>query len=156
MFERVKPFAYVATSMFAVYVLGRFAAWLVRHSHHAEDRQYWIALVTGGLIALIASVFTFRWMQRRPLGEALPQMIVVIAAACFASALLGPFAYGVQPFHSGPGAFFETVWLFFAWSLGGVLAGVLVVMSAGKDYRAQALKRFADSKLTRPRRVVGR
>jgi predicted membrane protein len=142
--ERSKPVAIVAGLLFAVYTLGWFANWLLRHHHH---RQEAVGIAEIVLIGLIVAVAMFRWAGRWPLIEAMPRLVVAIAIGCVASAVISPFAGGSYPFKGGAGDFFLKIWIFLGASLVGMLLGYIAVVAVGKDYRTAALRRVEAARL---------
>jgi hypothetical protein len=83
-------------------------------------------------------------------------MALSVLIALVLTIFIGPFISGSQPFAAGAGAFFSQIWLYAGFTAGGVLLGYLLLTALGRDYRSQSLKRFAEAKLTKPRRVVRR
>lgn len=151
--DRYKPIAVLAAALFVADTLGWFVSWLVRKSDTAQSNVGVVALV---LIAAVAGVGGYRWIVRYPMNRALADIGLAIAAGCVASAVLSPFAGGSYPYHDGAGQFFLKIWLFLGAAIIGVLLAVLFAMAIGRDYRDQALKRYAETKAAKPRRVVRR
>lgn len=151
--ERSKPAAMVAGLLFAVYTLGWFANWLLRHHHH---RQEAVGIAVIVLIGLIVAVAMFRWAARWPLVEAMPRLVVTIAIGCVASVLLSPFAGGSYPFKGGAGDFFLKIWIFLGVSIVGALLGYIALVAVGKDYRNGALRRVEAARLRTARVVAGK
>ena len=151
--ERSKPVALVACLLFVVYTLGWFANWLLRH-HHTRQEAVGIAEIV--LIAGIVAVAMFRWAVRLPLIEAMPRLVVAIAASCVASALISPFAGGSYPFKAGAGDFFLKIWIFLGASLVGMLFGYVAAVAVGKDYRAGSLRRLEQARLRAARSAAGK
>jgi len=153
MSDRIKPIAIYAAALFVVDTLGWFASWLARKHETVQNN---IGIITLVLVAAVAGVGGYRWIVRYPMSRALNEIGAAIVAGCVASALISPFAGGSYPFHDGAGSFFLKIWLFLGASIGGVLLAALFAMAFGKDYRDQALKRYADVKAAKPRRAVRR
>jgi hypothetical protein len=149
--------AAVAGVLFAVYTLAQFSSWLTRKAHHAGTIHTWVGAVTLLIIAVVVGVAAFREMVRAPSVEALPVVLAALVAGCVAGVLISPFADGLhQPFTTGPGNFFQTVWLFLGAGLIGMALGAWAAMGLGRDYRSTALKRYASTKLAKPARSVRR
>ena len=53
-------------------------------------------------------------------------------------------------------AFFVQIWLYLGFTGLGTIFGYLVPITLGQDYRSQSLRRLAETKLNKPRRVVRR
>jgi hypothetical protein len=56
----------------------------------------------------------------------------------------------------GAGVFFSQVWLYAAFVGGGALIGFLIATALGQDYKSKSLKRYAEARLAKPRRVIRR
>jgi hypothetical protein len=151
--ERSKPVAMVGGLLFAVYTLGWFGNWLLRHHHH---RQEAVGIAVIVLIGLIVAVTMFRWAARWPLIEAMPRLVVALAIGCVASALISPLAGGSYPFKGGAGDFFLKIWIFLGASLVGMLLGYIALVAIGKDYRAGALRRVESARLRAARAAAGK
>jgi hypothetical protein len=149
--------AAVAGALFAVYTLAQFSSWLTGKAHHADTIHTWVGVATLVIIAVIVGIAAFREMVRAPSVEALPVVAVALVAGCVVGVLISPFADGLhQPFASGPGIFFRSVWLFLGAGLIGMALGAWAAMGLGRDYRSTALKRYARTKLAKPARSVRR
>jgi hypothetical protein len=85
-----------------------------------------------------------------------PDLAAAVAVACLLTVLVGPFAGGTVPFKEGVGLFFGEIWQYLAGAGGGAILGLLVLIALGRDYRSQALKRYAETRMAKPRRVVRR
>ncbi len=151
--ERSKPVAIVAGLLFAIYTLGWFGNWLLRHHHH---RQEAVGIAEIVVIGLIVAVAMFRWAARWPLIEAMPRLVIAIAIGCVASAVISPFAGGSYPFKGGAGDFFLKIWIFLGASLAGMLLGYIAVVAVGKDYRTGALRRVEAARLKAARVAAGK
>lgn len=154
--DRVGSIGTVAGLLFVVYTLGQFTSWLTRKSHHADGIQLSASVVVLTAIAVITGAAAYRAIVRAPSVDALPPVLVALVAGCAASVLIGPFADGTYPFKTGPGDFFQLVWIFLGAGLVGVALGAWTAMGLGKDYRSVALKRFAEARHGKPARSVRR
>jgi hypothetical protein len=154
--DRTKPLLVIAGAMFVVYAVCQFLFWLIGKSDRKSTFHLVVVIVELALIAVIAGVAGYRAMVRAPAVEGLPPLVVAIAIGCAASVVIGPFAGGGYPFGLGAGDFFLQIWLILGAGLLGMGLGALAAMAAGRDHRTRALKRYADAKLARPRRAVGR
>jgi hypothetical protein len=85
-----------------------------------------------------------------------PDLSAAVAVACALTVLVGPFFGGKVPFEEGAGLFFAEVWHYLAFAGGGAILGLLVLMALGRDYRAEALKRYTKARQAKPRKVVRR
>lgn len=148
------PIGILALALFAVNVATRLVVRLgYAGSATAENRA---SLLMFAVIALTLAVLTAVRSRREPVGSWLPDLAAAAGIALLLTVLVGPFISGGTPFGSGAGDFFNQIWLYAGFAGGGMLIGYLVVTALGLDYRSQGLKRYAESRLTRPRRVIRR
>lgn len=152
--DRYKPIAILAGVLFLVDAVARALVRLVWP--HNDSKQTVVGFIVLGLVATVMLVVACRWTIRYPSSRALGELGLILLAACLASVVLGPLAGASYPFRSGAGEFFHEIWIYLAIGGGGAVLGILTAMAAGKDYRAQALKRFAESQAAKPRRPVRR
>ncbi len=150
--------AIYAAALFVVETLGTFLYWVARKPNETEatSAQTNISFLTAVVIAAVAGVAGYLWIVRYPMGQALRDAAWGSVLGCVVASLVSPFAGGGYPFNNGPGAFFLKVWLFLGACVLGVLLAGLFAMAIGRDYRDQALKRYAETKAAKPRRVVRR
>jgi hypothetical protein len=102
------------------------------------------------------AVAAWIWARRYPMSRVTPDLAVAIVVGCLLTVLVGPFAKGSVPFREGAGFFFGEIWMYLAFTGGGAILGLLVLIMLGMDYRSQALKRYAETRMAKPRRVVRR
>lgn len=152
--ERYKPIVILAGVLFAIDAVARFLVWLIWP--HSDSKQTLVGFIVLGLIAVIMLVTAFRTTVREPSSLALPELGLILCLACVASVVLGPLAGASYPFREGAGEFFHEVWIYLAIGGGGAVLGILAAMAVGQDYRAQSLKRFAETQAAKPRRAVRR
>ena len=119
----------------------------------AVDR---LSFAMFGVLALILAVVSFVIGQRRPLGQWSPYVGAAILIAMAATVLIGPFVSGGGPFADGVDAFFVQIAFYLGFTGLGAVLGYLVLITLGKDYRSESLRRLAETKLNKPRRVVRR
>ena len=152
--DRWLPVGLVAGALFAANAIARLVVW--RAAPKSDSTQITIGLVLFGVVGLVMAAAAFRWGRRYPMPRVLADLAVVILASCLLSVLVGPFAGGSAPFREGVGLFFGEIWRYLGYTAAGVVLGLLVLMALGLDYRSQALKRYAEVRSARPRRVVRR
>jgi hypothetical protein len=152
--ERWLPVGVLAGVLFAVNVVARLAT---RFGFDAdpevEDRM---SLAMFVVIGLILATVAFVRGRRHPFPRWGADVAVAVLAAMTLTIFVGPFISGGGPFANGAGAFFSQIWLYGAFAGGGTLLGYLLLTAFGLDYRSQSLKRFAETRLAKPRRVVRR
>lgn len=152
--ERWLSIGVLAGVLFGVNVAARLVARFGFDGEtDAEDR---ISLIMFAVIGLILATMAFVWGRRQPVGRWIPNLGAAVLAAMLLTIFVGPFLSGDGPFAGGAGKFFSQVWLYCGFAGGGALLGYLVLVTLGWDYRSQSLKRFAETKLAKPRRPVRR
>ena len=152
--KRYKPIAWVAGGLFLVNLLANFIARVA--FNHNDAAETYIGVIGFTIVGLTFLVFSYLWAIRFPLTRAIGEILLTWSIACLASVLIGPFAAWTYPFASGPGNFFQGIWIYGAVALGASALGILGAFAVGKDYRAQALKRFSSTAMAKPRRPVRR
>lgn len=152
--DRWLPIGVLAGVLFAVNVAARLIARLgFNGDAEAEDR---ISLGMFVVIGLILATTAFVWGRRHPAGRWIADVGAAVLAAMLLTIFVGPFISGTTPFAGGAGEFFSQIWLYGGFAGGGALVGFLILTALGLDYRSQSLKRFAETKLAKPRRPVRR
>jgi hypothetical protein len=152
--DRWLPVGLVAGALFVVNAIARFVVWRV--APRSDSTQITIGLILFGLVGLTMVGAAFWWGRRYPTPRVFADLAVVILASCLLSVLVGPFAGGSVPFKEGVGLFFGEIWRYLGYTAAGVVLGLLILMAVGLDYRSQALKRYAEVRSAKPRRVVRR
>jgi len=152
--KRWLPVGVLAGVLFVVNVVARLVTRFGFDSDaEAEDRM---SLAMFAVIGLLLAGVAFVVGRRHPISRWAPDVAVAVLIAMLLTIIVGPFVSGSTPFAGGAGTFFSQVGLYAAFTAGGTLFGYLVLTAFGLDYRSQALKRFAEEKMTRPRRVARR
>lgn len=151
--ERFQPIAILAAALLVADTLGSFVYWLERRHDNAKTN---VAFLTIVALAIVAGVAGYRLIVRYPMTRALRDVGFGVVIGCVAASLVAPFAGGGYPFNNGPGDFFLKVWLFLGACVLGVLLAGLFAMALGRDYKDQALRRYAETKAAKPRKVVRR
>ncbi len=152
--DRWLPVGLVAGALFVVNAVARLVVRLA--APKSDSKQIAVGLVLFGLVGLIMMAAAFWWGHRYPMPRVFADLAVVILASCLLSVLVGPFAGGSLPFKEGAGLFFAEIWRYLGYTAAGVVLGLLLLMALGLDYRSRALKRYAEVRAARPRRVVRR
>jgi hypothetical protein len=152
--ERWLPVGVLAGVLFAVNVVARL---VIRFGFHGDaevsDR---VSLGMFAVIGAILAGLAFVWARRYPVARWAADVSVAVLVAMALTVFVGPFLSGSYPFAGGPGEFFSQIWLYAGFVGGGALVGYLLVTALGLDYRSQSLKRYAEAKQAKPRRVVRR
>lgn len=152
--DRWLPVGVLAGVLFAVNVAARLVArFAFDGDTEAQDRASLIMFVA---IGLILATMAFIWGRRYPAGRWIADIGAAVIVAMLLTIFVGPFISGDTPFEGGAGDFFSQVWLYCGFSIGGALVGFLILTTLGWDYRSQSLKRFAETKMAKPRRTVRR
>lgn len=152
--ERWLPVGLLAAGLFLINVVARLVERLGFNGDlDAADRITLIMLVAVGLVALgVAAV----WSKVRPVGEWSADLSAAALGGLLLAIFVGPFISGTTPFADGAGEFFKQVWQWAGFVIGGAAIGFMIVTALGLDHRSQSLKRFAEAKLAKPRRVARR
>ncbi|MFF5174732.1 hypothetical protein ACFY3U_19140 [Micromonospora sp. NPDC000089] len=154
MTNRWRTIGVLAAALFAVNVVARVIAKLAFAGDDAGTDR--VSLGMFLLVGLILAVVVFREGATRPVGRWAPEVAGAVAVALALTVLVGPLLVGDNPFGGGAGLFFAQIWLYLAAALAGVAVGYLILTALGRDHRSRMLKRYAEIKAAKPRRVVRR
>jgi hypothetical protein len=144
----------LAAALFAVNVVARL---VIRFGFDTDDSvQDKVSLAMFAVIGLTCAAVAFVWGRRHPTGRWVADLGATALVALTLTIFVGPFISGDTPFAHGAGEFFAQIWLYGGFAGGGALVGFLVLTAFGLDYRSQSLKRFAELRSAKPRRVVRR
>ncbi|GGR85185.1 hypothetical protein GCM10010169_31880 [Micromonospora fulviviridis] len=154
MFQRWRAVGVLAAALFVVNVVARL---VIKFAYPDDDTAAGrVSLVMFLVIGLILAVTAFRWGAERPAGHWTGDLAVAVVAALALTVFVGPLLVGENPFEGGAGLFFAQIWLYLAATVAGVLVGYLTLTALGRDFRSRQLKRYAELKATKPRKVVRR
>ncbi|ATO16545.1 hypothetical protein CO540_24080 [Micromonospora sp. WMMA2032] len=154
MAQRWRAVGVLAAALFAVNVVARL---VIRFAFPDDDTASGrVSLAMFLVIGLILAVTSFRWGADRPLGHWAGDLAVGVVVALALTVFVGPLLVGENPFGGGAGLFFAQIWLYLAATLAGVLVGYLILTALGRDHRSRQLKRYAEMKASRPRKIVRR
>ncbi|MEH1168051.1 hypothetical protein V6V47_21970 [Micromonospora sp. CPCC 205539] len=152
--KRWRDIGVIAGVLFAVNVVARLTT---RFGFDGDDAAAdRVSLVMFVVIGLILASVAVRWGRSRPLAAWAADVAAVVLVAVVLTVLVGPLLVGNSPFSGGAGTFFAQIWLYLLAAGIGVLIGYLVLTALGLDHRSQQLKRYAEVKASKPRRVVRR
>ena len=152
--ERWGAVGVLAAALFAVNVVARLVSkFAVPDNDTANGR---VSLAMFLVIGLVLAVLAFRWGGDRPASRLVGDLAAAVGVALALTVFVGPLLVGENPFGGGAGLFFAQIWLYLAATGAGVLVGYLTLTALGRDHRSQQLKRFAELKTAKPRRVVRR
>jgi hypothetical protein len=152
--DRWRPIGVLAVVLFAVNVIARLVTRFAFDGRpEVQDR---VSLGMFVVIGLILAGVAATWARRSPVAQWAPDLGAAILIALALTIFVGPFISASTPFAGGAGEFFSQIWLYAGFSGAGALLGYLVVTAFGIDYRSQSLKRYAEVKRAKPRRVVRR
>ncbi|MFC7548187.1 hypothetical protein [Plantactinospora sp. GCM10030261] len=152
--RRWLPVGVLAGVLFAINVVARLIIRLgFEDDTEAADR---VSLAMFAVIGLILAGVAFTWGRDRPVARWSADMAAAVLAAMLLTIFVGPFVSGVTPFSSGAGAFFAQIWLYAGFTAVGALVGYLVLVALGKDHRSESLRRYAQTRQAKPRRVIRR
>ncbi|RLK13654.1 hypothetical protein DER29_4682 [Micromonospora sp. M71_S20] len=155
MSERWRATGVLAVALFAVNVVARL---VTRFGFDGDDTTAAdrVSLVMFAVIGLVLAAVAFVWGRRRPVSAWGADLAAAVGIALLLTVLVGPLLVGDNPFGGGAGTFFAQIWLYLAAAGVGVLLGYLLLTALGLDHRSQSLKRYAELRATKPRRVVRR
>jgi hypothetical protein len=152
--DRWRPVAVLAAVLFAVNVVARLVTRIAFDGRpEVQDR---VSLGMFAVIALILAGVAASWARRWPAARWAPDLGTAVLIALALTVFVGPFISGSRPFAGGAGEFFSQIWLYAGFAGAGAALGYLVVTAFGLDHRSQSLKRYAEVKRAKPRRVVRR
>ncbi|MEU8042880.1 hypothetical protein AB0B71_01880 [Micromonospora echinofusca] len=154
MSERWRGTAVLAVALFAVNVVARL---VTRFGFDGDDTAAdRVSLGMFMVIGLVLAAVAFVWGRRRPVAAWGADLAAAVGVALLLTVLVGPLLVGDNPFGGGAGTFFAQIWLYLAAAGVGVLLGYLLLTALGLDHRSQSLKRYAELRASKPRRVVRR
>jgi xanthine/uracil permease len=154
MFQRWRAVGVLAAALFVVNVVARLVIKLAYpHDDTAAGR---VSLAMFLVIGLILAGTAFRWGGDRPVARWSGDLAAAVAVALALTVFIGPLLVGENPFEGGAGLFFAQIWLYLAATVAGVLVGYLILTALGRDHRSRQLKRFAELKAAKPRKIVRR
>lgn len=152
--DRWRAIGVLAAALFAVNVLARL---VIRFGFEGDDTAAdRVSLGMFVVIGLVLAGVAFVWGRQRPVARWGADVAAAVGVAMALTVLVGPLLVGANPFAGGAGTFFAQIWLYLAATAAGVLIGYLVLTALGLDHRSQQLKRYAETKAAKPRRVVRR
>ncbi|SCL19275.1 hypothetical protein GA0070616_1705 [Micromonospora nigra] len=145
----------LAVALFAVNVVARL---VIRFGFDGADTTAADRVTLGMfvVIGLILAGVAARWSHRRPVADWGPDIAAAIGVALALTMLVGPLLVGQSPFADSGDVFFAQIGLYLVATGAGVLLGYLLVTALGLDHRSRILKRYAEIKTAKPRRVVRR
>ena len=154
MAQRWRAVGVLAAALFAVNVVARLVTRLAFPDDDTAAGRVSLAMFL--VIGLILAGAAFRWGAEQPVSRWAGDLVGAVAVALALTVFVGPLVVGENPFGGGAGLFFAQIWLYLAATAAGVLVGYLILTALGRDYRSRQLKRYAEMKRSRPRRVVRR
>ncbi|MGB2571601.1 hypothetical protein ACPFP2_24585 [Micromonospora citrea] len=152
--DRWRAIGVLAGALFAVNLVARVIIELGFDGNDtAADR---VSLGMFVVLGLILAAVVFVQGRERPAGSWGADVGAAVLIALTLTVLVGPLLVGDDPFGGGAGLFFAQIWLYLLAAGAGVAVGYLVLTALGLDHRSQQLKRYAEIKAAKPRRVVRR
>ena len=152
--QRWVSIALLAAGLFAINVIARLVIRIGFNDN--ETAQNRVSIVMFAVIGVVLAIITFVRAQRVPPSNWLPELGAAAIGGMLLTILVGPFVSGDGPFSAGAGNFFSQVWLYGGFAIVGTLLGYWIATALGRDYRSRSLSAFAQSRATKPRRVVRR
>jgi Na+/melibiose symporter-like transporter len=152
--QRWVPIALLAAGLFVINVIARLVIRLGFNGDDAAETR--VSIIMFAIIGVALAVVTFIRAQQKAPSEWLPELAAAAIGGMLLTVLVGPFVSGDGPFAGGAGNFFAQVWLYGGFAIVGTLLGYWIATALGRDYRSRTLSAFAQSRATKPRRVVRR
>jgi hypothetical protein len=152
--ERWLPVGILAGGLFLVNIVARIVVLVAAGKDDGKQITIglWALIGVGAVMIPVA----YWWARRYPMARVLGDLAVAVVAACLLAVIVGPFVSGTRPFRAGVGTFLLQVLYFVGVSAGGVLFGLLAVMTAGQDYKSRSWKRYTDSVRAKPPKPIRR
>jgi hypothetical protein len=146
----------LAAALFAINLAARLVGRLGYGDGTAEhlaalDRLAWAG---WGAVVLTLAVTAGWWIRLRPQGEVGMELAGAIFAAALLSVVAGAYVSEPPRFPDGLGGVIIELSVYLLVGGLGALVGTLLLIAAGRDFKSQALRRYAESKRTRPGRAV--
>lgn len=152
--ERWRAVGVLAGVLFAVNLVARLVSKFgFDEEGIAADR---VSLVMFLVIGLVLAAVAFRWGRDRPVSRWSGDLAAALGIALALTVFVAPLLVGNNPFAGGASLFFAQIGLYLIASAAGVLVGYLLLTALGLDHRSQQLKRYAELKAAKPRKVVRR
>ncbi|HEX6498439.1 MAG TPA: hypothetical protein VF054_05330 [Micromonosporaceae bacterium] len=151
---RWQPVAILTAVLFIVNAIARFLVW--QGGADSERSQTRIGLVAMAVVAVVLVGAGYWWARRHPVPRVLADLAVAAILGDLLSVVVGPFAGGSVPFKEGAAFVYSEIWHYLGLAAIGVALGIMVAIAAGQDWKSQALKRYAETARSKPRRVVRR
>ncbi|HLL68004.1 MAG TPA: hypothetical protein VK453_20150 [Micromonosporaceae bacterium] len=148
------PVAVLAGTLFLLNVIARLVVRLAAGKD--ADKQAWLGAIAFLVVGAVMIGAAYWWARRHPMPRVVADLLIAALVGCLLGSLLGPFVSSGEAFAGGIGAFLARFGYYLAVAALGALFGLLLVTALGQDYKAQALKRYAETVRARPRRVVRR
>ncbi|HYN92684.1 MAG TPA: hypothetical protein VES42_02410 [Pilimelia sp.] len=141
-------------ALFAINVVARLVARLAFNGDlAAADRITLAMLLAVGVTCLVVATF---WARHHEAARWTADLSAAALLGLLLAVLVGPFVSGAAPFGDGAGEFFKQIWQWAGFAIAGAVLGYSIVTALGLDHRSVLLKRFAEAKRAKPRRVVRR
>jgi hypothetical protein len=148
----------LAAALFAINAAARLVTRLAHGDGTPDDlaaldRLGWISWAA---VALVVAVAAGWWARLRPIGTVAADLGAAVGVAGLLYVVVGPFISAPPRFQTGLGGSIEMLAIYTGVAAVGALVGSLLVIALGRDHRSRELRRFAESRTSRPRRPAGR
>lgn len=141
MAQRWKRIGILAGVLLVLNIVGRLVSKFKFDGN--TSKQTLVGFVVLAAVALTIAVAAFIWGRDRSVGVVAADVAGAALIGGLLSIIAGPFVTGGKPFASGAGAFFEQVWWYAGFVVGGAFLGTAVLIAIGQDLRSKQLKSYA-------------
>lgn len=156
--KRLLRIGVLVVVLFAVNAVARLVGRLAYGDDTAEHlaAQERLAWLGWGALALVMAVAAWWWGRKRPQGEVSADLGGAALLAGLLYVVVGPLLSEPPRFDGGIGGGIILLTIYLLVAGVGALIGMLLLIALGRDYKSRALRRYAESKSTKPRRAVRR
>jgi hypothetical protein len=149
--ERWVPVAVLAAALFSINGIARLIVW--QAGVVDDNNQILAGLLASIAAALLCVAAGVRWAYRYPMPRVVVDLGLAIVVAALLAVLLGPYLGGSKPLVEGAGFAFKQFLYYGGLMAFGAGLGVLLTVTAGRDWKSRGWKSHEAEIRSRPRRV---
>lgn len=151
MMQRWRDVAVLALVLFAINGLARLIVWQAEIGN--DEDQILAGLLAAIAAALVCVAAGIRWSYRYSMFRVVLDIGAAVLAAALLAVLVGPYLGGSKPLVEGFGFAVRQFLYYGGIMLFGAAVGVLLTVTAGKDWKTRGWKYHEESIRSRPKRV---